>query len=41
MILALLHHEGLIQGAQILQAALALGWMALSVGAIKLWWRKK
>ncbi len=41
MTLAFLHHEGLIQGAQILQAALALGWMAFGVGVIKLWWRKK
>jgi hypothetical protein len=36
MILAFLHHESLIQGAQILQAAIALGWMALGCGAIKL-----
>jgi hypothetical protein len=41
MILGLLHHEALIQGAQILQAAVALGWIALGCGAIKLWWRKK
>jgi hypothetical protein len=41
MILGFLHHESLIQGAQILQAALALGWMALGCGVIKLWWRKK
>jgi hypothetical protein len=41
MMLAFLHHESLIQGAQILQAALALGWMAVGVSAIKLWWRRK
>ncbi|MGQ0763543.1 MAG: hypothetical protein ACT4OT_16225 [Acidobacteriota bacterium] len=41
MILTLLHHESLIQGAQILQAVVALGWMALGCGVIKLWWRKK
>ena len=41
MILGFLHHESLIQGGQILQAALALGWMALGCGVIKLWWRKK
>jgi hypothetical protein len=41
MTLALLHHESLIQGAQILQAVVVFGWMALGCGVIKLWWRKK
>ena len=41
MILALLHHESLIQGAQIVQAVVALGWMALGCGVIRLWWRER
>ena len=41
MIFALLHHEGLIQSAQIVQAVVALGWMALSCGVIRLVWRRK
>jgi hypothetical protein len=41
MIAAFIHHESLIQGAQIVQAVVAIVWMALAGGAIRLWWRKK